>query len=308
METRLRVADWLVHGGHQYEFFKSRHHFLCTNPNGSKPSPDALGRPRNDGVTYLRGDFLRKSRFDVVMVRAGVDYGYYKKSILSNKAPGIAVMQTYLPYDIPKWVRCVVWNSKKVMERHLSSFSSKKNFYIPHGFDPNEFKRLDSPKNERVLSAASLFRRRRKVLGFDEWEWVASESGICDLLGHGNEDIRGSIGSFPLPELVRVYNKYSIFLNTTTKSAMPRARAEALMCGVPLVTTNNFGIGRYLVHGENCLFADKKEDMLKSIRNLMGSDSMQKELGEAGRLAAIKFFHIKDYLDRWEEVFYEAVR
>ena len=305
---QFRVADWLVHGGHQYEFFKTNHLFFCTNPNGRRPDPKSLGRPKNVNVKYITGRELSRTYFDIAMVRAGVDYSPYNKIITARKIPGIAVMQTYLPYDIPKWTRCVVWNSKAVMDKHKDQMPRKKHFYIPHGFDPLEFNFLNLDRNGRVLSAAALFEKRKKVLGFDEWRWIADELGLCDLLGHGNENIKECIGSFPLEKLVRMYNKYSLFLNTTTKSAMPRTRAEALMCGTPLITTKNFGIENYLTHGKNCLYADTKEDMLKQAKSLLGSKDMRENIGLAGREAAMLFFNIKEYKDRWEEVFACAIK
>lgn len=305
---RFKVADWLVHGGHQYEFFKTNHSFICTNPDRTSPDYKHLGRPRNLNVRYVSGKELYRSNFDIVMVRAGVDYSPYKKKIRAKKIPGIAVMQTYLPYPLPGWVRCVVWNSKFVMDKHSSDIKGKKHFYIPHGFDPMEFDNLSLSENGRVLSAGALFRQRKKVLGYDEWRWVADNLKACDLLGHGNEDIRECIGSFPLEKLVRIYNKYSVFLNTTTRSAMPRTRAEALMCGTPLVTTKNYGIESYLTHNKDCFFADTKEDMLRLCKKLLESQAMREDMGQRGRESAIKFFHIKDYIHRWQEVFEEALK
>ena len=88
---------------------------------------------------------------------------------------------------------------------------------------------------------------------------------------------------------------------------MPRSRAEALMCGTPLVTTNNYGINKYLVNNKSCIFADTKEDMLKAIKKILDSKQMQVDLGCAGRETAIEHFHINDYLSKWEQVFQEAV-
>ena len=308
MAQEYKIADWLVHGGHQYEFFKTNKYFVCSNPNGTRPSPQMLGRPRNKSVKYVDANGLMRSSFNIIMVRAGVDYRKLEKRARGRNIPGIAVMQTHLPFDVPSWVRCVVWNSENVMLRHKSSLPKRKHFYIPHGFDPKEFCSLDIRRNGRVLSAASLFEKRRKVMGYDEWRWVANELKLCDLLGHGNEGIKESIGSFPLKQLVKLYNSYSIFLNTTTRSAMPRVRAEALMCGTPLVTTKNFGIEKYLTHNKNCLYADSKEDMLRFSKRLLESSSMQADLGQAGREVAIKYFNIDDYKSRWEEVFYEAIK
>ena len=188
----INVADWLVHGGHQYEFFKTGPNFICTNPDGSTPKYTDLGRPRNLNVKYVDYRSLLKTKIDIMMVRAGVNYRPYSRRRKMSKIPGIAVMQTYLPYKVPSWVRCIVWNSKVVMDKHSCDFPGKKHFYIPHGFDPDEFRSLALPRKNIILSAASLFSQRKKVMGYDEWRWVADKTGICKLLGHGNEGVMNS--------------------------------------------------------------------------------------------------------------------
>lgn len=303
MNDDFLVGDWLVHGGHQYEFFKTHGRFLCTNPDRTRPDFRALGRPKNYSVKYVTEKELLSSDVNVLMVRAGVDYSRMEKHIRRKKISGIAVMQTYLPYEVPSWVTAIVWNSEVVMKRFMKQYPRKKHFYIPHGFDPNEFCHLGLERNGRVLSAAAFFEKRKRVMGFDEWVWVNSKIKKCDLLGHGNEGIKECIGSFPLVPLVKLYNEYSVFFNTTTKSAMPRVRAEALMCGTPVVTTKNYGIERYLIDNKSCLYANSKEDMLISIKKLLSSESMQYDIGQAGREAALKHFHIDKYKERWKEVF-----
>ena len=193
------------------------------------------------------------------------------------------------------------------MDKYGGQFSWAKNFYIPHGFDPLEFKDMGLVRNNKMLAAANLYKQRSAFLGYSEWRWVADRMpGLNNLLGHGNDEPE-SIGSHPLVELVRLYNTYSVFLNTTTNSAMPRTRAEAMMCGAPIITTNNFGIDRYLSNGVNCIIADKKEDMLRGVKRVLGSKSMQEDLSKMARETAVRHFNIKDYLSRWSEVFYEAL-
>jgi len=308
MAKKLRIMDWLVHGGHQYEFFKTGHHFFCTGLGGRPPDPKELGRPKNKNVKYIYEKSAAQKTFNIIMVRAGLNPARYRHFRARANTPGVAVMQTYLPYKIPTWTKSVVWNSKVVMDKYRKDFPKQKHFYIPHGFDPREFDFLNLNRNQRVLSAASLFKKRKKVLGFDEWVWVSEKLGKCDLLGHGNDSRKESIGCYPLPKLARTYNKYSVFLNTTTRSAMPRTRAEALMCGTPIVTTKNFGIDRYLEDNKTCLFADTKEDMLKSVKKILESKQMQKDLGCAGRETAVKYFHIDEYLNKWDQVFEETLR
>jgi len=312
MSKKYAIADWLVHGGHQYEFFKTGHRFYCTGPDGLRPDPKSLGRPVNKNVLYMRQITLREKRVNIIMIRAGQVgqkiYNHMRKRYRGNNPVGIAVMQTFKPYPVPPWTRCIVWNSEYCMLKHRGEFPKQKHFYIPHGFDPNEFSLLDLPRNGKMLAAGSLFKQRNNVLGYDDWRWVADRlEGRCSLIGHGNNEPE-DIGCHALEKLVKVYNRHSVFLNTTNKSAMPRTRAEAMMCGMPLVSTSNYGIEKYLINGKNCIIANTKEDMLKGVQKVLDLPSMQLDLSAESRETAVKHFNIKDYLTRWEEVFEESLR
>lgn len=311
----ISIIDFLVHGGHQYEFFKGDAIFSCVNPDGSLPAPRDLGRPRNQNVKYMRICDIGHQKFDIFMYRQNIKDRFYSEILKrSPNARGIAVVQTYQPSTqfyqdtvASKHIAAVVWNSKPVMDRHYKKFHNKKHYYIPHGFDPNEFVNLNLPRIPKVLSSFSLFKQRGGLLGYNEWEWVSRELGGIDLLGHGNESIKNNIGSFALEQLVKKYNIYSAYLNTTIDSAMPRSRAEALMCGTPIITTKNYGIDKYLIHGKSCLFADSKEDMLINCKKVLENISLREELSLGGREAAIEHFNIKTYLQRWKEVFSEVM-
>jgi glycosyltransferase involved in cell wall biosynthesis len=306
-----KIADWLVHGGHQYEFFKTGHEFYCTNPDGSEPDPNSLGRPVNKNVSYIKQVSMQEKRVDIIMVRSPIKEAKYKRlreKFVFNKPPGIAVMQTTSPFKPPKWVRCVVWNSEWCMNKYKGQIPWAKHFYIPHGFDPDEFCSLNLERNGKMLAAGSLYKQRDKLLGYSDWRWVADRlEGRCSLIGHGNEDPE-CIGSHRLKKLVEIYNEYSVFLNTTKHSAMPRTRAEAMMCGSPIVTTSNYGIEKYLKNNKNCIIANSKEEMLSATKKIIDSSELQNILSKNARETAIKHFHIKNYLKKWQNVFLESLR
>jgi glycosyltransferase involved in cell wall biosynthesis len=311
MSKRYIIADWLVHGGHQYEFFKTGHDFFCANPDGSAPDPKSLGRPINENVKYVKQSALQEKRVSIIMVRSPIKAEKYKRlrgKYAFNKPPGIAVVQTTKPFVPPEWVRCVVWNSEHCMKLHSKAIGWAKHFYIPHGFDPNEFSNLGLQRNGKMLGAGSLYRQRDNLLGYREWRWVADRlKDRCALIGHGNDDPE-SIGSHSLDRLVKTYNEHSVFLNTTKHSAMPRTRAEAMMCGMPLVSTANYGIEKYLINGKNCIIANDKQDMLYGVKKILDSPSMQEDFSLASRETALKYFHINEYLNRWKQVFEEALK
>jgi len=306
--NKIKVMDWLAHGGHQYEFFKTGPSFYCTTRAGIAPNFSDLGRPKNSNVEYIDELFGSKIRHDIIMVRLGLNPERYRRFLMTNpKAAGIAVIQTHSPFPIPRFVKSVVWNSITAMNKHFKSIPNKKHYYIPHGFDPNEFKFLNLERNDKILSVYSAFKQRAKHLGYEEWRWVADQCGKCELMGHSNDEIPECIGSFQLNDLVIKYNSYPVLLNTTTASAMPRSRGEALMCGTPIVTTNNYDIGGYLKHGVNCMFANTREEMLNSCKAIIQSRAFREDLSLAGREAALKYFHISKYIEKWQQVFQEAL-
>lgn len=315
----LKIMDWLIHGGHQYEFFKTGPSFFCTKLNGQPPTDEDFSRPAlNNELVRMTADkelnLLKRRDFDIIMVRLGLNPRRRDPFMRRKKIPGIAVIQTSTgtfpnkSFPIPGWVKVVVWNSKSAMNKSYRNLPGKKHFYIPHGFDQNEFCNLGLDRNGRILTVANVFQKRGKILGFDNWRYVSKATGLCDLVGHGDESLPESIGCFSMQKLVKTYNSYSVFLNTTVHSAMPRSRGEALMCGTPIVTTKNNGIDLYLKHNESCLFADNKFDMERSVKRVLSDDQLAESLSHYGRESAIRHFSITQYIERWKEAFEAALR
>lgn len=301
MKLKPKVLDFLVHGGHQYEFFKNNADFYCLGVNGELHTHESLGRPKQNNVNFISKDYLSNFNPDVVMIRAGINHENLYKFI-KNGAKAIAVVQTHTPFKIPEWCKIIVWNSKISMDKFKESFVNKKHYYIVHGFDPNEFRPLNIEKKQRILSSYSLFKQRGDFLGYENWKKVNDQINICDIIGHGNEEIKNNIGIFSYPKLIEIYNSYSGYLNTSIHSAMPRSRAEAMMCGIPIITTYNYDAHFYFKNKINSLFVNDSSSIIKAINLLLSSKDLQSQLSGAGRETAIKYFNIKSYLEKWNQI------
>ena len=83
---------------------------------------------------------------------------------------------------------------------------------------------------------------------------------------------------------------------------MPRGRAEAMMCGTPIVTTDNFDISNYLSNGLDCVLSNNPEVLKKGIADIINDKSVRDYYSKAARSAAVKHFHIDDYIKRWMRV------
>jgi len=301
MKSKLKILDFLVHGGHQYEFFKLNADFYCMGVNNEVHTSESLGRPRQSNVNFINNEDLKNLSPDIIMIRNGIKYDKYLHFIKNGSKP-IAVVQTHTPFKIPDWCNTVVWNSKVSMETFKKQMSNKKHYYIVHGFSPDEFKPLKIERKERILSSYSLFKQRGEFLGYQHWNVVSSSTKLCDLIGHGNDDIPSNIGSFSLPSLVTIYNSYIGFLNTSTHSAMPRSRGEAMMCGTSIITTSNYDAPLYFKDKVNSLIANNPGEMISAIKLLLSSKILRDDISNNGRETAIKHFNINKYLEKWNQI------
>lgn len=300
----MRIFDFYCHQGHQYEFFKTGHDFYLSGVDSLKPDWNKDHRPLPSNVTLIDERKAHSIKFDVVIVRSALNVKRYNRFIKRGAIP-IAVVQTTDPFKVPPEVKHIVWNSIETMNARKSFYPSGiKHHYIVHGFDPSEFKPMpEIEKNGRILTIANVFKKRNMFLDYNTFHRVNSKLGVCDVLGHGNEDIPESIDQAnTFEELVRYHNTYNIYLNTTVRSAMPRSRAEAAMSGMPIISTNNYDIGRYFTDNKDIIFADNYRDMIKACKHLIDNPELQAKIGASARDTAIKHFHIDDYLAKWNEI------
>jgi glycosyltransferase involved in cell wall biosynthesis len=303
---KITILDWYCHQGNQYEFFKTGHNFYLVGLDGKVPKWNRDTRPLNKNVKLIDEETAKKNKFDIVIIRSGVKSQTYNYFIKAGAIP-ISFVQTTNIYPIPKDSENVIWNSYEVMKKYSGELKGKRHHYIVHGFDPAEFCYNNSVKNGRILTITNHFKSRDSYTGYNLWNTIRESVKFCDVFGSGNEDISKDIRSLPtFASLVDIYNLYSLYFNPTNNSAMPRSRGEAAMCGMPIVSTDNFDIGRYFKNRKNAILSNEKSEIINGIRLLQKNESARCDFGQAAREVAIKNFHIKDYIEKINQVFYSG--
>lgn len=300
---KYRILDWYVHQGHQYEFFKTGHDFFLVAANGKRPVWNSDHRPMPKNLHLISEERAKSLDFDIVIIRTPIPSKRYLPFIHKGAAP-IAVIQTVHPIWLPREIKHVVWNSHEAMRKKLSFYRNRHQHFIIHGFDPEEFKQIEAEKNNRILTVANHFKKRGHIMGYDIWDYIKKRVPRCDVIGSKNEDIPGSIDhKKTMVELLEAYNKYSIYLNPTRESAMPRSRAEAAMCGMPIVSTMHFDVKRFFRPGKDAILSNDKRLLASELNRMLESKQMRIDYGMAAREVAIKHFHIDDYLSKWNTLF-----
>jgi glycosyltransferase involved in cell wall biosynthesis len=301
---KLKILDFYVHQGNQYEFFKTGHDFYLCGKDGELPDWNINHRPLASNVTLANKDIIRDINFDVVIVRSPIHNSLYK-DFLKKGSNFVATVQTTDPFAIPTYSRAIVWNCFTSMKKYRCLFKTQQNFYVPHGFDPNEFQHLNIERNNRQLAVGNVFQQRDHFLNYELCKDINKKINTVDILGHGNEDLPNSIGEAnSLEDLVLKYNSYGIFLNTTRHSAMPRSRGEAMMCGMPIITTNNYDALMYFEHKRNAIvpLTTDHTEWIDWINKLNESKDLREQISGKARETAIEKFHIKHYCEKWNSI------
>ncbi len=97
----------------------------------------------------------------------------------------------------------------------------------------------------------------------------------------------------------REIGNYSIYLNTTQFSAMPRSRAEAMLCGLTVVTTPYYDIEEYIEHGKSGFLFREPDEAVTILNYLRQHPEACRLIGLASRELAQKVFKLNRYLAEW---------
>lgn len=99
----------------------------------------------------------------------------------------------------------------------------------------------------------------------EKWTWL----NLCDIFLMPSRDITGDFEGFGIVYL------------------------EANLCGKPVIAGRSGGIRDAVVEGENGLMINPEsiEELLSAINTLANNEAMRRELGETGRLRAIRDFN-----------------
>jgi glycosyltransferase involved in cell wall biosynthesis len=93
--------------------------------------------------------------------------------------------------------------------------------------------------------------------------------------------------------------QFSVYLNTTLRSPMPRSRGEAMMTGVIPVCLRNHDVDRFVENGVDGFYADTPEDLAAFLNDLFRDRGRILEMSRAARRKAMDVFNHDRYLAAW---------
>lgn len=170
--------------------------------------------------------------------------------------------------------------------------------FIRHGMSPEEWPPTDYARHEVIVvqHAGRTHGAFRNVEGIKQLEqrvqitWVGRDRRF-DSFNKYRHFLQSS----------------SIFLQPSYASPNPRARTEAMLTGLAIVTTNSHGEDEYIINGVNGFASNDFDELTEFLEYLLKNPEQVRKIGRAGRETAQEVFHIANFARAWNDLLAEYV-
>lgn len=305
VRRKMKIFDMIAHEGYQYELCKLQCDFTIAVDKDHQWDETLRPIPNNvQFVDVVNLDIQQVEKYDVAIV-----HNYRQLQLLRHcRIPKILVMHCskrgqgdaeLLREDLSEYA--VVFNSYK--DKNRWNFECPNQRVIWHGFDPDEWPTSDKSIN-RLFTVGRRISERPKICGYNiikEFE----DAGLPVKIVGENPDI-GIVGPDDFSSFRAFHKKYSVYLNPTIRSPMPRGRGEAMMSGIPVVTTGFYDEELFIKNGENGFSSNNVAQLKEYAALLLADEELRQEMGAAARETAIEHFHVQRFLTEWKQLLGEV--
>jgi glycosyltransferase involved in cell wall biosynthesis len=100
--------------------------------------------------------------------------------------------------------------------------------------------------------------------------------------------------------------RYSVYFNPTLRSPMPRARGEAMLCGLVPVSARNHDVDQFIENGVNGFYADSADELREQLRFLLRDPDATRRIGHNARNTAMRLFSHDRFQADWRALLREV--
>jgi hypothetical protein len=197
-----------------------------------------------------------------------------------------------------------------ISEFNMNSWGYNKNNsrFINHGMDTDFWLDEQKERDNVLLSVVNYWSSRDWACGWELWKDVVSfNSSQQKPIRVAGKNPGLSEAATTLDELKDIYNKSSIFLNTSIHSPVPMSMMEAMACGCAIVSTATCMIPEIIQHGENGLISNNPNELKKYCQELLDNPSRARELGLNAQKTIKEKYNLNQFINKWNTVFEEVL-
>jgi glycosyltransferase involved in cell wall biosynthesis len=339
----LSEAQGLIRRGHEVLLLCPREARICGEAAGWQVPVVALpiAKKRLSGVRTLRAWF-RANRCDVVSTHSSTDAWLTALALLVMGRPFPMVRTRHISAPVPRnaptrWLytrattRIVTTGEllkKELVERN--GYPASRIDSVPTGIDPRRFapgsrsearKRLGLPPDVLLVGIVATLRswKGHRFL-------VEAMSGLPESVGLvivGDGPVRAPLEALVdelglrsrtrfagnQADVVPWLQSFDVFaLPSYANEGVPQALIQAMLVGLPAVTTHAGSISELARDGETALVVPPQQvaPLQGALRRLLERPELRKSLGEAARRHCETNFSYNAMLDRMERIYGEA--
>jgi hypothetical protein len=304
--NRLRILKYPWHTAHDYELAKLPHDFFYLL-NTYRPWNRSL-RPMPDNIKWVANH--REVETDLAILHLD-QWSFLEpaKRFLflrcKRSYPGLKIV---INHGCNMVDGCSSETMAKLVEGCFMVCNSltaqqlwdiPRSRYIRHGMTPEEWPSTDYARHEVIVVQhySDLHAEFRNNAG------VARAERFLPIRWVGRDIKFNSFDKY------RHYlQSSSIFFNPSYASPNPRARTEAMLTGLVVVTTNCHGEDEYIRNGVNGFCSNDFEELIDFLLYLKEHPKETRAMGQAGRRTAQEVFHIDRFVRQWQELLEEITR
>lgn len=169
---------------------------------------------------------------------------------------------------------------------------------IPCGYDDTTYKSLNGVKREsdKMLALGRTFFQKNFEFTFKGWKALGDKRPTLWLFGTEPEmaKLDSKIQYITKPsnaEANELYNKATVFVQTSRHEGFSLPPLEAMAAGCPVITTDSHGNRDFCFDGKNCIIVehDDVEALAKAIKKLFGDPALRQRLSKQGLATAKKY-------------------
>jgi glycosyltransferase involved in cell wall biosynthesis len=300
-----------------------------------------LEKKRFAGVRALM-DWFRANRCDVVNTHSSTDSWLTSLALFMLRRPCPVVRTRHISAAVPRgplsrWLytsaAARVVTTGEALRAQLvndNGYDAARIVSVPTGMDPSRFRpgeraaarsKLGLPADRTLVGIVATLRSWKGHA--DLLEAIARLPASIELVivgdGPQREALNSCMGQADLADRVRMQGNQQdvlpwlraldIFaLPSYANEGVPQALLQAMLTGLPCVTTSVGGIPELATHERTALVVPPRDPvaLAAAIARLAENEGLRRELGEAARKHCVEGFSYERMLDRMEEVYREV--
>ena len=288
-----------THERYESELARTGHSFFCLD-HGKKWNTKYAPIPEN---YYIINQIPYHEEFDLILLHtSGERYGIAKQ------------IQEYCQVPILKHCHVLPSSNEEVtlfqqelvdLNTFISDFSKKawgcSGDTITHGLDTSFWTPGNEERENHLLSVVNYWADRDWACGWNLWKSITGRTKIPIRIVGDNPTI--SKPAKNVLELRDIYQKSSIFLNTSLHSPVPMALLEAMACGCAIVSTATCMIPEIIQHEENGLISNNPDELREYCKTLLENPARAKSLGDKARKTIEEKYNIEKFKESWNNTF-----